>query len=234
MCGLFRHPVGTYYGRRRFLHYLGVSRLHQLVDLVIRGHHGHRIVRRPLRYTRRVNHLTLLVVLAVFGGFHVLEKPQYFRILRRRFPQLVQLPTNNTCRVLDRVFSSTFHLYGNIYNNFDEKLAAYLEYFWKEILKGPKQNVFYKYFHMTLLEDVRIWKNTTTIIKFWIRFKTWPADSMICVMFEDMCSGSTKHDYTVINRENVNTLLVGNLSSLWTKSAHRKSVQSEPNFNLNL
>lgn len=118
MCSLFRHPVGAYYSRRRFLQFLGVSGLHQLVDLVIRGHHGHRIVWRPLRYTRRVNHLTLLVVLAVFGGFHVLEKPQYLRILRRRFPQLIQLPANNTCRVLDRVFSSTSYLYGNIYDGF--------------------------------------------------------------------------------------------------------------------
>lgn len=50
----------------------------------------------------------------------------------------------------------------------------------------------------------------------------------------DMCSGSTRYDYVVVNRKNVNTSLVENLSSLWTKSAHGKSVRSEPNFNLNL
>lgn len=96
---------------------LRVSRLYQFVDLVVSGHHGHRIVRRPLRHARRKDHLAILVVLAVFGGFHVFEKSQYLRVLGRRFAQFVQLSGTQQLRLKLLFFFTGYLHYLQYYYN---------------------------------------------------------------------------------------------------------------------
>lgn len=64
----------------------------QLVDVVVGGQHGRPGRRVQRDRTPRVGAVAPHAVLAVLSRFHVPEEPQDLRIVRRRLPQLVQLP----------------------------------------------------------------------------------------------------------------------------------------------
>lgn len=76
---------------------LELSGLNQFVDIVERGEHG-RLLGVGQARTFLEDIITILSVLAVSGGSHVLEKSQNFHIIRRRLSQLVQLSANQNPR----------------------------------------------------------------------------------------------------------------------------------------